>query len=263
MKSGILKLLGLVALLSCLHGFGGCAQPTPPAATVAGSLTGSPIDPGGAIQVTYSITYNGPWGDIRSVTLRGLPPNSPSNNNLPVPSGSGAQQSANITVNVPARDGDWALSVEVDYSATFAASAGIGTLRVNNMPATLGNVTLVPSSHRTGQCGNPLPAAITLTLTYTVTDNNGANDLYLPRITSIAPVTEVLTVSAAPAPLFLSPPTLDGSVQEVVSTSIDVRCDVRAPHTWTWSIEARDDDTPAGTTLTVIGTPTPTYSTTP
>lgn len=239
-----------------------CAPPPPsppPAAAVTGSFMGSPIDPGGAIRVTYSIAYSGSWTDIRSVYLAGLPPNSPANSTLPIPSGSGVQQVANVNVSAPARDGDFPLQIWVDYGGTFAATTGIGTLRVNNIPSMLDNIRLTPNTHKISDCGPILPARFPLSVEYTVTDKNGARDVYNVLIRSITPVADPL-IAGSP-PMSLSPPTRDNAVQETVSTALDVLCDVRAPQTWTWSLEANDDDTPAGITLTVTGTTV--YSTTP
>ena len=269
------RLLLFLALL-----LGGCtatkapetATKTPETLPARASLTPSVANPGQPVTVTYSIDYPGNWSDITGVAVSGLPAGgSAAALALPIPPGPGRTVSADVNLPVPTRAGSYALQLQVTHGGTVAAAA-LGTLVVNQMPATLSNATITPALHSAGACSG---ASLTAELSYTIESANGAaavsevrllgpelaNLPLLPRTpldlrhpTVLAPAPAVASAQSFPVrPLAAIPParrqvaaagpvSLGGTLllpsqhwdlaSDRVTTPVEIPCVLPAPSMW-------------------------------
>lgn len=177
------RLLGTTALLGAAGlALAACAgNSMGPRAT---DITMSPrvIDPGQALVVNYRLSSGA--ADVSSVDLIGLPANSMTAGTvakLAIPS-AGTASSTNVALRAPAKDGVYPVSLRVTTRGGQVSDTPIGTLTVNNTPATIVAAQINPPSHNVLACaGQP----VNVQLTYTVTDANGANDMRDPRVVQV------------------------------------------------------------------------------
>lgn len=177
------RLLGTTALLGAAGlALAACAgNSMTPRAT---DITMSPraIDPGQALVVNYRLSSAA--ADVASVDLIGLPANSMTAGTvakLAIPT-AGTMSSTNVALRAPAKDGVYPVSLRVTTRSGQVSDTPIGTLTVNNTPATIVAAQINPASHNVSACaGQP----VNVQLTYTVTDANGANDMRDPRVVQV------------------------------------------------------------------------------
>ena len=80
------------------------------------------------------------------------------------------------------RDGVYPISLRLTTKTGQVSDTQIGTLTVNNTPASIVAAQINPASHNVSACaGQP----VNVQLTYTVTDANGANDFRDPRVVQV------------------------------------------------------------------------------
>lgn len=202
----IARLLGTTALL----GAAGLAL-----AACAGNSVNSPratditmapraLDPGQSVVVNYRLTGT---ADVASVDLVGLPANSMTAGTvakLAIPANSSIMSSTSVNVRAPAKDGVYPVSLRVTTRNGQVSDTPIGTLTVNNTPASIVAAQINPPSHNVLACGGQ---PVNLQLTYTVTDANGASDMRDPRVvqvrgtSSVAVATPYVLQSASVVPL--------------------------------------------------------------
>lgn len=144
--------------------------------SVAGhaSLTPSVANPGQPVTVTYSIDYPGSWTEITGVSLAGLPASDASPGALialPLPAGPGKAASADLALPLPARAGLYPLQLQIATARGRAAPLPVGTLTVNQMPASLSDAAVTPALHSASACSG---ASLTAELSYTIESPNGA-----------------------------------------------------------------------------------------
>lgn len=202
----IARLLGTTALLGAAGlALAACAgnSVNSPRAT---DITMSPraIDPGQAVVVNYRLSGT---TDVASVDLVGLPANSLTAGTvtkLAIPANNSIMSSTNVAVRAPAKDGVYPVSLRVTTRGGQVSDTPIGTLTVNNTPASIVAAQINPPSHNVLACAGQL---VNVQLTYTVTDANGANDMRDPRVvqvrgtSSVAVATPYVLQSASVVPV--------------------------------------------------------------
>jgi hypothetical protein len=179
MRAPLALVLGVLLLSGCVAAGPGSAPGTAGATTrtsVAGhaSLTPTVANPGQPVTVTYSIDYPGNWSDITGVSLAGLPVSGPAPAALvalPLPAGPGKSASAGLDLPLPARAGLYPLQLQIATARGLAAPLPVGTLTVNQMPASLSEAAITPALHSASACSG---ASLTAELSYTIESPNGA-----------------------------------------------------------------------------------------
>jgi hypothetical protein len=177
------------------------------------------LDPGQSVVVNYRLS--GGAADVASVDLIGLPANSMTAGTvakLAIPANSSIMSSTNVNVRAPAKDGVYPVSLRVTTRSGQVSDTPIGTLTVNNTPASIVAAQINPPSHNVLACGGQ---AVNVQLTYTVTDANGASDMRDPRVvqvrgtSSVAVATPYVLQSASVVPL--APGTIVTTPQTVIA----------------------------------------------
>ena len=160
------------------------------------------IDPGQSTVVSYRIPAGA--SNVARVELVGLPPNSMTAgtvSQLAIPAAANDMVSTNVALRAPAKDGVYPISLRLTSKTGQVNDTQIGTLTVNNTPASIVAAQINPASHNVSTCaGQP----VNLQLTYTVTDANGANDFRDPRVVQVrgASTVAVTTPSSCTAKLY-------------------------------------------------------------
>jgi hypothetical protein len=200
------RLLGTTALLGAaglaLAACAGNSVNSPRASDI--TMSPRAIDPGQALVVNYRLTGT---TDVASVDLIGLPANSMTAGTvtkLALPANSSVMSSTSVAVRAPAKDGVYPVSLRVTTRNGQVSDTPIGTLTVNNTPASIVSAQINPPSQNVLACaGRP----VNVQLTYTVTDANGASDMRDPRVvqvrgtSSVAVATPYVLQSASAVPL--------------------------------------------------------------
>ncbi len=179
------RLLGTTVLLSAagllLAACAGNSVNTPRATDI--TMAPRVIDPGQSTVVSYRIPAGA--GDVARVELVGLPPNSMTAgtvSQLAIPAAPNDMVSTNVALRAPAKDGVYPISLRLTTKSGQVSDTQIGTLTVNNTPASIVAAQINPASHNVSACaGKP----VNVQLTYTVTDANGANDFRDPRVVQV------------------------------------------------------------------------------
>jgi hypothetical protein len=143
--------------------------------------------PGQPVEVTYVITYPGPWSDLQQPELLGLPENALQGGvppRLPLPTASTIPGVGTLTLPVPAMDGDYPLTLRVASLGGGQATAPLGTLTIPDLPGSIDQVTIEPNAHVVSTCTE---AGVTATLRYSVNDPNGAADAGTVRLLPVQP----------------------------------------------------------------------------
>ncbi len=152
------------------------------------------IDPGQQITIKYSIGPKGVNpGEVMSAVLDGLPENS--TKNIPIPLNTpdeAGKSSTKITVEQPAADGIYTLTIKLELKDKSVVSAIAGQLTINDMPTKITNLKITPDAHNISNCLGP---TLTRTIKYTVTDPNGADDFFNAGIYAIEGGNSELLVS--------------------------------------------------------------------
>lgn len=260
--------LGLIVTLA----LGGCtSSPTTPAIT-ATSLTPNQTLPGATIQVGYTIAGASAWKDVDGIQVIGLPANATPSGmpKLPLPTGGDQPQSAALAIPIPAARGDFPLQLRFTFKDGKIASQPIGPLKILDAPAKLDGLTIEPASHSVGACQGRLVKA---TLRYGITDENGAADLGRVRLVpidgpsagpigalgfNVIPEVEASDPNEDPiyAGAILNISKRADLVHDVVSTVIEIPCQIPAPATWSLKLVGIDDVMPTNT-ISVEYTTTP------
>jgi len=179
------RLLGTTVLLSAAGLLLAACAGNSVNAPRATDITMAPrvIDPGQSTVVSYRISAG--TADIARVELVGLPPNSMTAgtvSQLAIPAAANDMVSTNVALRAPAKDGVYPISLRLTTKTGRVSDTQIGTLTVNNVPATIVAAQINPPSHNVSTCaGQP----VNVQLTYTVTDANGANDFRDPRVVQV------------------------------------------------------------------------------
>lgn len=214
--------LGLVVGVLLL---GGCVAAGPgsepggadkPAIPGHASLTPSVANPGQPVTITYGIDYPGNWADITGVSLAGLPANAASAAAplaLPLPAGPGQAASADLSLPLPMRAGSYPLQLQIATARGRAAPLPVGTLTVNQMPASLSDAAITPALHSASACSGP---SLTAELSYTIESANGAAAVSEVRLLG-AELARLPVLPSTPLdlrhPTVLAPPPAIASVQ--------------------------------------------------
>jgi hypothetical protein len=179
------RLLGTTILLSAaglmLAACAGNSVNAPRATDV--TMAPRAIDPGQSTVVSYRIPVGA--ANVARVELIGLPANSVtagSVTQLAIPMAPNDMASTNVELRAPAKDGVYPISLRLTTRTGEVSDTQIGTLTVNNVPASIVAAQISPPSHNVSACaGQP----VNVQLTYTVTDANGANDFRNPRVVQV------------------------------------------------------------------------------
>lgn len=197
------------------------------------------VNPGEAVTIRFKMEYDGPWNDIRSIVLTGLPANTLAANTVTtinVPAAAGEIAETVILINKPAKDGIYPLKFKVTVRGSPGVNIGaVGPLTINDVPGSFEFASFEPSSHSIGACPGLRKF---ITLKYLASDENGATDVIAPKIVGVEPA------GLFDAPLALRTPKNPNVIEELVTTPVAVNCDARAPQVWQWTLAATDIDTP-------------------
>ena len=106
---------------------------------------------------------------------------------LTKPGASGVQTTARVTVAAPASDGVFGLSIRVHW--TVGNESGTkenlyGDLTIQDVTATLTSLAVTSNQHSIQVC-QAGPPQFPVAFLYTVTDNNGADDVYSPIVSDV------------------------------------------------------------------------------
>lgn len=151
------------------------------------------IDPGQSAVVSYRLP--GGSSNVASAELVGLPPNSLTAgtvSKLGVPASPNDMVSTSVAVRAPAKDGVYPVSLRLTTKNGMVSDTPIGSLTINNTPATIVAAQINPPSHNVTACGGQ---AVNVQLSYTVTDANGASDLRDPRVVQVRGASTVATAA--------------------------------------------------------------------
>lgn len=197
------------------------------------------VNPGEAVTFRFKLEYDGPWTDIRSIVLTGLPANTlaaQTVTTINIPAGAGEIAETVILINKPAKDGVYPLKFKVAVRNSPGVNVGaVGPLTIKDVPASFEFASFEPSSHSIGACPGLRKF---ITLKYLASDENGATDITAPQIVGVQPA------GLFDAPLELRTPKNPNVIEELVTTPVAVNCDARAPQVWQWTLAATDIDTP-------------------
>ena len=207
-----------------------------------GTIAPATIDPGGAITLRYTLRHPKNWAEVATAQLEGLPSNTPGGSTMqvPLPASNGAQVTQRITIGPPAMDGVYPLTLRILHRTAGDTVFPLGNLTVRDIAATIDNVVIRTDNHSRTQCELPLVAR---SLEYRVHDNNGATDVYSPRIDDIQPPENEpskLLISTTP-PIPLASPSNPDVTTETVTSTVDLNCAARA-RTWTLIVRIDEDD---------------------
>jgi len=235
----------------------GCPPDGPSLIMVHASISPQAIDPGDTITVTYQLVADGPQRPrAERVELTGLPVNTVGKGTpVPLPAvASNVETQAPVVVTAPAADGVYQLRVTAYWdngrSSVFSA---VGPLTIRDAAAVISQVTLAPDAHAlASDCGS---SVLHRTLTWQVHDDNGADDVLDPEISSFTGPSAALPVSTPPIRLTPNPAADDDLVDQTFTDVVDLHCDVDLG-AYVWTFQVREDDKSAG-----VG-PHPTFSTT-
>ena len=234
-----IRLLGTTALLGgaglALAACAGNSIDMPRAADI--TMAPRVIDPGQATVVSYRVPAGS--ANVARVELVGLPPNSVAAgtvSQLAIPAGPNDMSSTSVAVRAPAKDGVYPVSLRVTSKSGQVSDTPIGTLTVNNTPASIVAAQINPPSHNVVACaGQP----VNVQLTYTVTDANGASDMRDPRLvqvrgaSTVAVAAPVVLQSASVLPVAPSTTvvTNGATTYTIVNPSVQQQVVVAAPAT--------------------------------
>lgn len=242
----------------------GCQSTSHVPSLRAAAVSPQAIFPGGQVDISYGLQYEGAWSDIESIELKGLPDNTlaaGTQTDMPKPSSDKRATTAPLLVQEPAADGLYNLSISVTYNGGREVTLPVGQLRINDAPSEIEFAQFEPGSHRVSECNNVIKGQFK----YAVSDANGANDFKNPRLflLSAEPQTQVAllfaqdnftSVRGQPA-LALNEPTKSDATKELVSTQMSINCDGPAPVKWTWQVEGISQFGNAGTPVRIGSEP--------
>lgn len=214
-------------------------------------VTPKSVNPGEAVTFRFKLEYEGPWTDILSIELTGLPANTLAANTVTtinIPAAAGETTETVIRIKKPAKDGVYPLKFKVTMRASPGVNVGaVGPLTIKDVPAVFKFASFEPSSHGVGVCSGQRKF---VSLKYLASDENGATDLTAPLVVRVDPA------GLFDAPLPLRAPNNPNVIEELVTTPVAVNCNARAPQIWQWTLAATNIDTPSEAQY-----PTPTYVT--
>ncbi len=236
---GFVRLIGLTGL--CLLAAACASKEGPPPPKIYNLEVGpTKINPGETVVFRFAMDYSGPWSDIISIKLEGLPRNTlaaGTDRTIALPAGSGEASETVVHIKAPARHGTYPLSMRVTVEdSPGVIIKGIGPLIVNDVPGQLDFADFEPSSHKIDRCRGSLR---TVTIKVLARDDNGADDIVRPRVTRIDPA---VGLAVAPLPIVLNETNSRNTVEELVETPVEVRCKAPAPQVWRWAVRATDVD---------------------
>lgn len=233
----VVYLLMFVLLTSC--------QSQPDIGIVA-DFNPKTIEPNDSVTITYTINYDGVWNDITGVEIAGFPDNTGNQGvyRLTKPRASGVQTTAMVTVAAPASDGIFGLSIRVHWTVGNRSGTKenlYGDLAIQDVPAILTLLAVTPNQHSIQVC-QAGPPQFPVAFRYTLTDNNGADDVYSPIVSEVSGPSIHLPHVSPPIPL-TAPSSGDRFQTSKAYTThqILVNCDV-ALGQYTWTMEANEDD---------------------
>lgn len=197
------------------------------------------VNPGEAVTFRFKIDYDGPWTDITSIELTGLPANTMAANTVTtinVPSALGESAETVVRINKPAKDGIYPLKFKVSVRGGAGVNVGgVGPVIIKDVPAAFLFASFEPSSHSVALCTGRRKFVI---LKYLASDENGATDIAAPQIVGVQPA------GLFASDVALRAPTNPNVIEEIVTTPVAVNCNARAPQVWQWTLAATNVDTP-------------------
>ncbi len=208
------------------------------------SMTPRTIDPGQTITLRYSLSHPVSLNEVKSILVEGLPPNTPGGSTMLVPKPSllydGLLITEQLRIGPPALDGIYPLTLRIRHVSAQDTTFPLGDLTVRDVPATIDNVVVRSDRHSRSECETPF---VTRNIEYRVRDDNGAIDVYAPRIDAIQPPEDAnpLTRASPVAPIPLATPTNWDLVEDTATSRIDVNCKAKA-QAWTLVVRVDEDD---------------------
>jgi hypothetical protein len=257
------RLLAAIAA-PALFSLGACALVAPPPAITNASLAPNVISPGQPVSVSYQIDYKGSWRDIQRVEILGFPENTiaaQTPTSLPVPPAPLAIAQTAVTVQAPAADGTYPMSLRVTYRNGQSVNVGLGNLQIQDMPTRFELAQFEPGSHNVAQCDG---VSVRRDFKYAIADDNGANDLTNPQLSVVgtqpfavsAPPVSILTgpINAPNKVIVAPPPGVSAAVMPSTSNLVLARTDAAAPTTFQSSVTLNAPQN-ANSTPEVVTTP--------
>jgi hypothetical protein len=249
--------LSAVATTAATLALAGCADAptgTVPAIMKA-SASPSSVAPGGILTVSYNLAVL-PLKPIAMIELVGLPANAgPAR--LALPDNANLGQVLEYRVPVPAARGDYPLSLKLTTADGGVARQSLGTLTILDAPARLDSLSIEPASHSIKDCKGP---TIRATLKYGIADDNGAADVGRIRLLPVESSSSGGALSVTPLvppPDEWEDPIRVGAIlnvskradvaRDVVTTPVEIPCQLAAPARWTLKIVGIDEIKPTNT----------------
>ena len=248
-----LSVLGPVLLLAAC-----VARPETPPTVVDAKMSKAEIDPGESFDLSFKLKSE-EYEKVERVYLRGLPENSVmagTTTELAVPESSETAYDQTITLEKPAADGLYEISLVIDYDSVVF-TAPVGTLEVNDIPSQITYSQFVPGSHVAADCYTPTKL---LQLEYTVFDENGAADMVSPVMTTddtkhkdlvFFPHWEAVPWQSESKGIHLKRPTDANSQEEFVVDDVRINCEMPSKSLYDFKIMGQNVANPEGSSAVV------------
>jgi hypothetical protein len=248
-----LSVLGPVLLLAACT-----ARPETPPTVVDAQLSKAEVDPGDSFNLSFTLKTD-EHEKVERIYLRGLPENSVqagTTTELATPEGAVTAYDQTITMEKPAADGLYELSLVIDYDSVIF-TAPVGSLAVNDIPSQITYSQFVPGSHVAADCYTPTKL---LQLEYTVYDENGAADMVSPVMITddsnhkdlvFFPHWEAVPWQSESKGIHLKRPTNANSQEEFVVDDVRINCEMPSKSLYDFKIMGQNVANPDGSSEVV------------